>query len=446
MIDRKLWSVLGAYLAVGTALAFLYRDGYSQDSALHYLIARWAWKDPLLFIDVWGRPGFTIVYALPSLFGYPAAKIASVLITAAAAWQTAAAARAWGLERPWLAAPILLASPVLFLLSTETMTEPLFALVFATALRLWFEGKLTAALLLASLLPTIRPEGFFLAAIWAVFAGRRFFWLGLGCTLWWLASWAISGDPLQIYHAWPWAGRGEPASPLALLRYVIILPLIVGPAFVPFAIGGAAHAWRDRRLLPLALVVVPLAIYTFITWLNFSDAGGRSRFIAPVAPAIALFSLQAWNRWRVPRAAAVAIFVFSFAFAYAAVDLSPTNRDWKAFRSVLAHAPKHERFISSGTYGFVHLDRRPDNPFLRNQRERNLEILRALRPGTLVAWDSAYGPWYFHIDAADFRAAGFELVRSEEHDLRALVPWPDFLQRIVGYRRVRVDLLIAPTR
>lgn len=450
-MSRPLRAALALYVAAGAAIVLLYRDAYSQDGGLHFLLARWSWEQPETFVSVWQRPGFNLVYALPARLGYLPAKFLTVLLTAAAAAQTAGAARALGLERPWLAAPMLLASPVLFLLSTETMTEPLFALAIATALRLHLEGRRGAALLVASLFPTLRPEGFVLCALWGLWALAeprplvqrllRPFVLAAGTALWWAAAWALSGDPLYLAHHWPWSAPPPPSTTglRGLLRYPLVSPLIVGPVLLPFVLAGAWLFLRERRWLPLSLAAVSVAFFTFLTWRDLHDIAGRTRYLAPMVPVFALFALRAWNAARLSRFSAAALFSVSFGFAFGAVDLSPTNRDWKAFDRTIDRVPPPDRLVASQMYAYVRLGRPPGElPFVRDDRPGNLRRIREIPPGTLVLWDDTFGPWYFAIRGNDFLEAGFRLVRGDVHDLPPLAPWPDFLQDWTGRRRLTI--------
>lgn len=453
-----------AYAVLGVVLCFFYPDSYQQDGALHFLCARWAWHDADLFVAVWPRPGFTTLYALPALLGYPAAKIFTVLITAATGWQTAKTAQALKLDRAWMAAPILVAFPVVLLLSIDTMTEPLFALILIWAVREHLEGKTTVALLIASFLPTVRPEGFVLCLMWGFFALAEKFPMGLrllrplclsgGTLVWVLAAWAISGDPLYIAHTWPWStgDRGSVGGVLSLLRYPMILPLIVGPCFVPFLVVGLVRAFRERWFLPLSLFGLHAILHVAFTWLNLFDAGGRTRYIVPVAPLLALFVLRGWNAvaaWRpIPRIVSIALFAVSFGFGFGAIDLSPTNRDWAAFADAIegarrqGHVAKTTLVLSSQTYAYVDLDRRPPAvPLVRADRTSNFRVLQTLPRGTLVFWDRHFGPWYFALEPDDFVAAGFRTVSTREYDLKPKLPWPAFLQDWTGRRRQRIDIL-----
>ena len=186
------------------ALALLLPDSYQQDGGTHFLFARDAWWNHFLFVDVWGRPLFTTLYSLPALAGYLPAKLLTVVVSVVTAWQCWQWAEDEGLARPELAFPFFALQPSVMLLASDTMTEPLFALVLVVALRLRRAGRVRDALLVASLLPLARPEGFFVCLLWGVWtlvdARRRPAWwrrarmlplLATGVVVWWVVALVI---------------------------------------------------------------------------------------------------------------------------------------------------------------------------------------------------------------------------------------------------------------
>ena len=131
----RAFGLLAAFAIAGISLAFLYPDSYQQDGGTHYLFARDAWWNHVLLVDVWGRPLFTTLYALPARAGYLSAKLATVVVSVATAWQCWRWANDEGLSRAEFAIPFLALQPSVLLLASDTMTEPLFALVIVIALR-----------------------------------------------------------------------------------------------------------------------------------------------------------------------------------------------------------------------------------------------------------------------------------------------------------------------
>src|SRR5262245_16906382 len=242
---------LGLAAATGFALILLHPKSAEPDSGFHFLKARWAFGDPVLFVDVWARPLFQVAFAIPAQGGLLVARLFALAGSLATAWATFRLADRLGMARPSLAILFLFAQPVWLVYCHDTMTEPLFALAFAIALLLHHSDRRTAALLVASLLPTARPEGFAIAALWGIwtlvdagvpFAKRlvRLPLLATGAVAWWLAALILTRDPLFIAHNWPaiWDpgsvvfGRGHP------LWFVMCLPVIVGPIMLVPLIAG----------------------------------------------------------------------------------------------------------------------------------------------------------------------------------------------------------------
>src|ERR1700738_3860297 len=165
---RNATIALALMALLGVALVFLFPGCPEQDTDYHFLEARTAWSNPWLFVDVWGRPLYTMSYALPALLGFTAARFFAVGIGVAIAWQTWRLACDLHLERAWLVIPLLLGQPGFFELFPDLLTEPLFALVFVVALRWHLRGWTRRGMLVASLLPLARPEGVFLCLLWGV--------------------------------------------------------------------------------------------------------------------------------------------------------------------------------------------------------------------------------------------------------------------------------------
>ncbi|HEY6399832.1 MAG TPA: hypothetical protein VI479_00395 [Blastocatellia bacterium] len=165
---RRALAWMTVFAAVGVALVLLYRDADQQDSGYHFLFARWGRRHPQYFIGVWARPLFTLLYFPIAQFGYAAAKFFTVIISLATAWQTFRLARQIKFDRAEMAIPLLFLQPSFFLLSSTTMTETLFALVFVIALRLHLSGRIKLGMVVASLLILIRPEGFFIGLLWGI--------------------------------------------------------------------------------------------------------------------------------------------------------------------------------------------------------------------------------------------------------------------------------------
>src|ERR1700741_2879164 len=151
---------------VGVLLIFLFPGSPEQDVDYHFCVARPAWVDHSYFVDVWGRPLFTALFAPVALLGFIPARFFALAISVAAAWQTYRLACDLRMSCAWLVFPFLLGQQTFFELYSNLFTEPLFALVLVIALRHHFSGRIKSGMLVASLLPLARPEGVFVCLLW----------------------------------------------------------------------------------------------------------------------------------------------------------------------------------------------------------------------------------------------------------------------------------------
>lgn len=444
-----LW--LAACLATGLVLILLYRDSYQQDGGHHFLYARWAWTHPELFVGVWQRPLCSLAHAGPALLGYDAARFWSALLSTAGAAMTWLTARRLGLAGSWRAIPFYLLQPALFLMWSDTMTEPLFATTLSAALLAHASGRLVTGAVLASLCIGARPEGAFVALVWGLMmlahpgAGKSLFTRGLrslalatGLLSWVLAAWMISGDPLYIRNNWPpdWQAGGAAYGKGPIWEYIARFPEIAGPLLmVPVAAGLAIMVRRPGLRFIAALFLFTFAVHSLMRAFGWFGSAGYARYFSGFAPCLALAGCVGWNalaarRPRVfhGRAWSIAL-ALSFVINLWYVDGSVWNRDARAITMLKNHFDRAhaglpvERFVWSQAYMCILWDRDPwESPGLSGTNPDAPAILRDLPPGTLVAWDDQTGRLVHRLAPGDFEAAGFRLLHRESHSLRGWLP------------------------
>jgi hypothetical protein len=426
-------------------------DSHQQDGGYHFLFARWGWKYPALFVGVWARPLFTFLYSFPAYFGYVPARLFTVAITLVTAWETWKLAAVLKLERPELSIPFVILQPSFFLISAETMTEPLFALVFIIALRLHTRGYLKLGMLVASMMILARPEGFFLGALWGVWVlldkcDARPIWrkipqtllLASGAFAWWVAGFLITHDPRHIQHSWPhdWTATGATYGKGPIWTYVTDLPEIVGPLLlVPFIIGLVLLLRRSRLGTITSSFLTLLILHSVFRVFGMFGSAGYARYFVCVAPAIAIITLEGWNAIaaalaRVPRVAlttlAAVVIASSAYLCFLYVDAMPWSRDARAIAETYAWFQQHPRPITklafSQAYMCIIFDRDPmEKPDLSSDRERTLKVLREAPSGTLIFWDASTGPAWFGVNADDLEKIGYTRLRSKSYTLEAWI-------------------------
>ncbi|MFN0088383.1 MAG: hypothetical protein ACKVX9_23535 [Blastocatellia bacterium] len=453
------------FAILGALLVRLYPDADQQDSAYHFLFARWAREHPSYFVSVWARPLFTAAYWLPAQMGHAGAKLFTLGLALGTAWQSFRVARELGLRRAEMAVPLLFLQPSFFLLSTANYTETLFALVFVIGLRLHLAGRVRAGMLAASLLILARPEGLFIGVLWGLWAMRAMGWrrgmraapmLACGMALWWLAALAITGDPQWIRRDWPadWRIDGKANGTGPIWWYLAQLPLIAGPLLLPPFLLGLWRSVRRREFIEGASAFgLLLLAHALMYWRGWFGSAGYARYLVCVSPAVALLSLLGWNRCmeRLPGRARPAIGVAAVALSLLAclvyVDGWKPTRDARAIEAMHAWFLRNERpvafLINSQGYARVLFDRDVwEKPAFTNRREENLALIRRAPAQTLVLWDADTGPRFYGLGAEDFEAAGFRPLHAETFRLEGLLfPYPWSWNQFGGARVQRMTLL-----
>lgn len=481
----SLW--LAVFAALGALLVWLYPDAEQQDAAYHFLFARWAGNHPTYFISVWARPLFTLAYFLPSQLSYPAAKLFSVAVSLATAWQTFRLAQHLKLQRAELVVPLLFLQPMFFELSSVTMTETLFALVFVIALRLHLSGWLKTGMLVASLLILVRPEGFFLGALWGVWILRiqlqgrletlfrdprsvlrllQCLLLASGMFVWWLVAYWMTGDKLWIVHNWPpdWQVDGRANGTGPIWWYAVQLPLIAGlPLVVPF-LAGLMRSLKKRELgVATSSFLTLFVLHSLMFTRGWFGSAGYARYFVCVSPVVAVIALVGWNHFAerqsrffnlskpaivyavlILSGVSCLVYVDSIRFARDAWAVD-TMYDWiRLNRPELfepSSATHYTRLITSQAYPRVLFDRDPlENPAFTSDRDRNLQLIRQSPEGTLVLWEDETGPKWYRLQAEDFEAAGYQRLNSQDFKLQGYVvrlPW----KRLGGWRLQRMHWL-----
>jgi hypothetical protein len=481
-MNPEVWAARRWLLAcaiVSVAMVALFPGSYYEDAAIHFLRARWMWSHAWMAVDVWDRPVFTLLYSIPAnlpgsgFVAYVAAKVATVVISLVTAWLTWDLARAYRLERPALVIPLMWLQPCVFILSSQTTPELLFALLLVVALRLRQAGRVVTGLIVASLLMLVRPEGFALLPMWIWWgvtdarspyskAGRLATILALGVApaLWWYLSAQITLDPLFPIHNWP----------------PLFKPL--GSIFLGGGIDGDTGRWN--QVMGVALVVPALigvwvalrrretAFVTGLVLLVFGAhlvAGATGIFgwapipaeAACVAPALALVTLAGWDSIaRIfavvgrPLLVTIAVIILSVAMVddFALADAMPVSRDWKPIAETTAWFTAHPRpvteLIWSQSYGDVLLKRDPtENPLRYGDRAFALASFANARRGTLVMWDADVGPSSYGLSGRDIEQTGFVAIHQAAYTLSGWLP-PDSSSSLLA--RVRGLLRLPPSQ
>jgi hypothetical protein len=332
-----------AFAICSLAAAATSRGFLESDGATHFVFARHALEQPIFFIDIWGRPLCTALFAIPArfggLFGVRATSmlcamgcaLVAMIIAAGSSSRDRAApnpplpvvrGRAGkGVEHQALLALIFtLGQPLLFLHSFSELTELPFALIIGLAFlcyqRQWWWGMA----IFATISPLGRPEGFaFLILALAVLAIHRK-WTPMIILPTGLIAWSIAGHILVgsdhgwwrwLIDHWPYESGSEyQRGPL--LYYLAVLPTLVGPfAFPAIWIGVWRSARSDatghQRQVDRAIAALPITLlagYSVLFWLGKFSSSGALRYLLIVSPLWGCLTASGWQwifermKWR----------------------------------------------------------------------------------------------------------------------------------------------------
>ncbi len=292
-----------------------------NDPWTHYEHLRLALLEPRRLLDLWDRPGFTLLYATPAAFGLTAARLASAIPAALALAATLRAGKALGLARPWVVGLLLVAQYDFFGQASSTMTELPFAAALAVAVWGWTEDRPWAVAAGAAWCAVTRPEGVLFAALFAGALLVRTRRPGpalaafLPLALWTAAGALAFQDPLWWIHGNPY--RGGMVAPRLELRQLadsfFYEALRHGPPPVLILLEWAGVVLAlSRRELRMRFLLVPVgASFLLLTFLRIgeTEAWRESRYLVAIAPALALLGAAGleWALAALPRAAPPAL-------------------------------------------------------------------------------------------------------------------------------------------
>jgi hypothetical protein len=463
---------------IGVLLIFLFPGSPEQDVDYHFLMARTAWVDHFYFVDVWGRPLFTTLFAPAAWLGFIPARFFALAISVAAAWQTYRLACDLRMSRAWLVIPFLLGQQTFFELYSNLFTEPLFALILVVALRCHISGRIKSGMLVASLLPLARPEGAFLCLFWGLWililpqreragtsgnavnerergvrAGttgnvvryqlpiyRRvvsrlgsIVILASGVVTWWFAALLLTGDPLFILHNWPATWRTDMYGHGTFLSYAQRSQEFAGVILILPFILGLVRGFRSRYLSLITSVFLVLFLLhsIFVKYGLFGEAG-FPRYMVSVAPAIAVLTLEGWNTIfsvKILRpfviVAGWVVLIFSTLQSVHYLDSMVWTRDAVAIDEMADWLQQQYPSVpgliwSNGRMCIILKRNLKDSPPAGN-REKLFALLEKAPAGTIVFWDSEIGPNWFGTTSAEIEGRGYKLLTSRHYSLPALI-------------------------
>jgi Gpi18-like mannosyltransferase len=258
------------YLVTGLMLDGSYGGG---DGIRHFLVSKWSWQHPDLFLYHWGKPFFTLLTSPFSQFGLEGIKLFNVISGTLTCFLAYLIAGKLSYKSPSWIIVFSAFSPIYIMCINSGLTEPLFALILTLCIYLFINSQYLTATILLSFLPFVRSEGNMMLPLFAMILLLRGQWKYLPLLAFGTVAYSIVGyfhykDIFWIITKNPYTGsnydiygQGE------LLHFVKAYDLILGlPLTILFCIGlalGAVYffsnfksAFRQKNLILEEFVLV----------------------------------------------------------------------------------------------------------------------------------------------------------------------------------------------
>jgi len=404
------------YLAWATELFF-----GGADEIVHYWMSRHSWQHPLKFLDLWGKPLYTLLSSPFSQFGFESLRLFNVIVGLLTAFLVYRILKESNVRHAWLGIPLTLASPVYFALMSAALTEALFSLILVFGLLLFLREKHITAAFVLSMLPFSRNEGFvILMAFGLLFIWRREFrsipFLLSGYLIFSLIGWIVFSDFLWLWHQNPYQGgdiygRGE------LLHFVKEVPRTTGLLITLFAALGwmillLPKPWQDRLGIKTSAVLwgslMPFALFfgahSLIWWYGHGLSLGLTRVIGAVTPLLSIPAAwllsgltskikSEWIQFIVLFLVLTPIIIYPFKLYH------PPQRAWadqtytKEAATWFKESPYSTRILYYYDPRFLfYTDRDPYNvEYTRDQLPNKDSLSMDVPVGSIVAWDAHFG-------------------------------------------------------
>ena len=290
-----------------------------MDSYNHYLISRYSWKHPELFLDQWGKPLYNIIASPFANLGFAWVKLLNIMLWIASAWMCWLTARKLGLHYAWIAFVLVLIPEESVKNTLSGLTEYLNGFLLIGFMYLAACHRWNAAAALAGLLPFARSEGFVIMAavgFYLLFVEKKYLslvWFLSGPVLFNILGWIIAGDPLWIIHN-PYikaqlqgpniCGSGSLFHYARESRFIFSLAgtvlLLAGTLFSFYhgMLRFRNKQFIDRNMFFLCALIFWLyfGVHSFIWWKGMMGSCGYSRVMIVITPLMAILGTYGINR------------------------------------------------------------------------------------------------------------------------------------------------------
>jgi hypothetical protein len=208
--------------------------GGGGDSILHFLISKYSWQHPELFLDHWGKPLYTLISSPFAQFGFKGIKLFNCVVAFAACWFTYLTAKQLQLKHAHWVWVLFFFTPFNITNTLSGLTEPLFGLILITATYFYTKGDNFKATFIVSFLPFVRSEGLIILCVYVAYliAKKQYKMLPLlaiGHLVLSIAGVFIYKDILWVFNRIPYAKMSTTYGVGTWNHFFIHMNFMIGP-------------------------------------------------------------------------------------------------------------------------------------------------------------------------------------------------------------------------
>ncbi|MCB0753952.1 MAG: hypothetical protein H6602_01445 [Flavobacteriales bacterium] len=397
------------------------------DAVCHWMISHDAPTHPMLFLDQWNKPIFTLLSAPFAQFGLLGMRIFSGITGILTAYVLFRSVEETFGRIAWLPAVLLMLIPQYLVLLTSSMTEPLFALFLSLFVLSVSKNRLGWAAVVAGFSPFVRQEGMALMLVAIIVLillkkPKKLPWLGFGTLTFTLIGWFSSGNIDWILTSFPYGSESADIyGSGSLFHYLSHYRVLFGiPISILFVVGAAwlmasttKKLLEQVRLSPQEIAILAAFVFalmfflahSFIWWKGMSGSLGLIRVMACIAPAIALVAAYAVKQSldfaplkKAPIQAGISLVLVIVAavetYALTQLPSEPEQSQiamrrscgWLVERGVTGKVHYYNPVFAYYANGELNIDSPINKSPLRPDQVNQLAV------GDVIVWDAHFGP------------------------------------------------------
>lgn len=310
-IDQKKENLIAKGLCILIPLIYLIwatlsNATWDDDCPTRYFNVLQAFSKPETFVNLWNRPLFVILFALPAHLGKISIPIVMSTLAGFTGYYLYLSAKKMKVKYALVVIPFLLMQPFYFGVGRDAMTEPLAASLIVFGLYAMLNEKWLLFAILGALIPLARVELIPLLSIWGLILLLKGQWkfipiLAFGVLLWNIAGWIITGDAIffasetilkksqdNIY--------GHQVINTYFVRYLYV----IGPVVFFYFILGLIKKAKDLEFdwFITAQLAAGFFLYTYAAVkMDLGASAGFLRNLIPLSPLAALIALLGFEFW-----------------------------------------------------------------------------------------------------------------------------------------------------